>query len=245
MHSIFWIVHASIDFWQTFQVLEQNTQLIVALAALSAFVISVINLWYSALQGPIITLAQRPDFIAHEIRNNTTDIPHSSEINLDLVFVNSGSRTGVFKLAVDFKQPPAIAEYINSYTIKFESDDNDPIEIKRQTPLLFVQERASKIVKITLTIDFSDWKSHFEHHAVDEKEICPVLIEADDKNKRRLSDFCQQLKVGRSLGTFSVDLMQTKSRLIRRLRDKTVNKTLFHRNPLESIIRPSGSSNLI
>lgn len=233
MYTAFWIAqYIGFDLSQIPRIFGQNAQLIVAIVALSAFVVAVVNLWYSSLTGPIITLVDKPNFTARSLYNNATDSPYSSEINLSLPFVNSGSRTGVFKLIFEFTKLPTIADCIDRYTFKFESDDNDPVEIRRETTLLFVRERDSKIINVTLNIEFYDWKSHFEHDPVEEQEVCNILRGADDTNKELLDNFCQHLREIRSLGVLSVDLVQTQSRLVRRMKDKTVKRNLFKKESI-------------
>ena len=191
------------------QVLTDWLTLVTALFASVAAAAALANLWYGALRGPVIDLVGKPDFCVDSVPKNAFTIPMTAEITPSFVFINSGSTTGMIKLRLFFTPSPAFKHLgcCQKCRIIFL---NDAAPTGDMSPF-FLQERESGIVKVKLVIDFGAWKSHVgQPDGVDEGDICPTLLKADDVNKDRFSKFCSLLTEGRSLGELSVDGARTK-----------------------------------
>lgn len=95
----------------------------------------------------------------------------------------------------------------------------------RSMPPISIGDKESKVVHIELTVEFYDWKKHFDHKPVSKDRIAEVLCQADGENKQRFSDFCATLRSGMHIGKISIKSHQTTGWRFRRS-DKIRERTL-------------------
>lgn len=204
-----------------------------------AVLIAFFSLWYGSLRGPAITLCEDPKFIMDiEIpKEEPKIIKNLITFYSDFIFVNSGARSGVVKLKINFQIAEELQDFFRTYLtreiIPREYDDAWSRE-KLDEKFIPITERECKIIKTGMKVYFYDWKNYVKLSPVNNKdEILTVLSQIDKQNKERLQKFHQVLKAGMHLGTISVDSEQTRTKWV--VQTKNDKREIVPRMPIGEI----------
>lgn len=197
---------------------EISLELIVAVCSLS---VAAVTVWLGFLKGPDITLYGSPKFDMKKIDwSEIKLIPYAIQFSpAQLIFINEGARSGAIRLETFLRPSKEFDSFFSKHSCLFKRD-NEPIW-RDHMPYISIPDRESLIIEVEITAEFHDWKDYFDSEPVSKNEIQNILCQADDRNRKRFSDFCSMLKPGMCIGEISIDSMQTMG-FLRGLRPKSL-----------------------
>jgi hypothetical protein len=181
---------------------------IAATFAFAALTVSLLSLWYTSLKGPDIVLCEVPRFSQRKTSSDIFDrfIPHELYSEAHLLFLNNGTVSGVLRLEARFEPTTELKPFFERANLSFVVGDKSH---QATVPPISLREKESCMVVVQISVEFVNWKRHFDSEPVPKDEIHDALCSADIMNKRRFHDFCAVLKPGMHIGKVNIESRQT------------------------------------
>ena len=182
----------------------------VVLSSLTA-IIALLTLWFTSLRGPDIQLLSKKN--ASYADDNFYPYHVLSSINLrelELVFANNGSRTGLITSVYVELQPEAwFAKYYRG--VKAEILASSQGQLPTTTQSVSISRGSNKIVRLSCMISTIEWKAH-------PNELDPSLALGQairkglDSNREPFEEFAKALDDKRPIGKLSITVTLTARR---------------------------------